>query len=395
MTGFEAACAAAWLLGGVFGTLATWLYLRGLTAAPLPDPGPFPPVLVLLPIQARDAAEAAQPEACLRALLAQDYPGPWRVVLAFEDAVDPAFRLSAMDPSRVSSVLAGAAEGRAQKVHNLLAALATRRAGEAVVATLDADTLPPPSWLAELTRPVRLGVAELAAGYRWWLPMGGLPARLGAIADRGPASFGRPRWLNLLWGGSTAISAAALRRLDVPGVWAGAVSDDMALTRAAQRGGLAPFTTRRVLVPSPVRMSWGGLLRFGRRQFVMVRVYRPLAWAGAGVALLGPTLAGAVVLAAAAGGSAAALAAVAAAVALQQARASLRAEIGRRVLPAGAAAALRAGMARDRLLLPLAHLAFVAAFLGSCIGRRVAWRGRRYTIRARDRVEVEPIGPGA
>lgn len=375
--------AGLWLATALLATLSTAFFLRGLTA-PGEDAGPFPPVLVLLPIRAADAAELAEARACLAAVARQDYPGPWRLVITVEDASDPAHALAAeADPARVSVVLAGPAEGRAQKVQNLLAALATRRAEEAIVVTLDADTIPPPDWLRELTRSLRRGQAEIASGYRWAVPQAGLAARVGALADRAPATCARIGALAMVWGGSTALTSVAIARLDLPQVWAGAVSDDLALSQAAHAAGLRPWMARRVLVPSPVRHDWPGLLAFGRRQLVLLRLHAPLAWTLLGAGLLVPVLAVGPVAAAALGGSAAATAVLGACIALQQLRAGWRAEAARRVLPEEAAARVMRDLPRDRLLLPLAHLAFVLAFLGSAAGRRVTWRGRRYEVRRR------------
>ncbi|WP_237216094.1 glycosyltransferase [Falsiroseomonas oryziterrae] len=372
--------AAGWLIVSLLATLATALYLRGLPSAAPADPGPFPPVLVLLPIRANDAAEVEDIRGCLAALAAQDYPGPWRAVLVFEDDRDPAFALAqGLDPARFSTLLAGPGEGRSQKVQNLLVALGTRHPEERIVVTLDADTRPQPNWLAELTRPLRAGRAEIASGYRWMLPED-LPSRLAAIADRGPATFARPRALNLLWGGSTAITAEALQTVKIRRVWGGAMSDCLSLTRAAHAAGLPPWTPRRVLVPSPTRHDWASLFAFARRQMLLTRIYAPLAWASLGIGLLLPVLAVLVLLPAALGGDLAAIAVLGLALGLQQWRASMRAEVARRVLPPADAEAVARAMPGDRLLLPVAHLLQLGIFLASAVGREVRWRGRAYAI---------------
>ncbi|MGG5821801.1 glycosyltransferase [Falsiroseomonas sp. HW251] len=385
MVWFWAAC---WLLVSGLASFATWTYLRGLRGDAGPDAGPFPPVLVLLPIRALDEAEVGDARACLVALQVQDYPGPWRCVLAFEDGRDLAFPVaSAADPARFSVLMAGPGQGRSQKVQNLLVALATRRAEETVVVTLDVDTRPPPSWLTELTRPLRAGKAEIAGGYRWMLPED-LPSRLAAIADRAPATFARPRFLNLLWGGSTAITAKALAALPIETVWQGAMSDCLSLTRAAHRAGMPPWTPRRVLVPSPVRHTWRSLFAFARRQLLLTRIYAPLAWACLGVGLVLPVIAVAWLGVAALRGDLVAIAALAAGIALQQGRASMRAEIARRVLPPADAAAVISALPGDRLLMPVAHLAQLGIFLASALGKEVRWRGRRYAIEAPDATAI-------
>lgn len=378
----EAGLAGGWLVVSCLATLGTALYLRGLAAKAETDPGPFPPLLVLLPIRAGNAGEAEEVRDCLAALAEQDYPGPWRVILILEDERDLATPLArGMDPARFSLILAGAAEGRSQKVHNLLAGLACRDRDEPVVVTLDADTRPQPSWLSELTRPLRLGLAEVASGYRWLLPIG-LPARIVALADRGPATLARPRSWNLLWGGSTAITAEALDRVDIRRLWQNAVSDDLPLTRAVKAEGLLPWTPRRVLVPSPVRHSWSSLFAFARRQLMLLRAHAPFAWLSLGTALLLPAIAVLSLILVAAQGSAAAMACLLVGLGLQQLRATMRLAVARRVLAPKDAAAVTRKLPLDRLLLPLVHLLHLGIFLTSAFGRRLRWRGRLYEIPA-------------
>jgi hypothetical protein len=266
---------------------------------------------------------------------------------------------------------AGPAQGRSQKVHNLLAGLATRRAGESL-ATLDADTVPPPGWLADLTRPVRRGYADVASGYRWPVPVG-LPARLLALAEQGPATFPRPSWLYLCWGGSTAIGEKALAALDLPAIWRDALSDDLALTVALRRAGMRVWTPRRVLVPSPVGGSLAEVLRFGRRQYMLVRLHAPDLWLAIGVSIVVPAVAAWATLLAAARGSGAAWIALAIGFGLQQWRAHLRRTVARRL-------SLPVGGWRDALAMPLVAPLQAAAFLASAIGREIAWGGRRYRL---------------
>lgn len=395
MTGLEVALAAGWLLASVLATYGTAAYLRGLSATPIAEQGPFPPVLVLLPVRAADAAEAEGVGACLAALAAQDYPGPWRVVVALEEETDPAWRVTAAaDPARFAVLRAGPTPGRAQKLHNLLAALATRRPEEGVVVTLDADARPAPSWLTDLTRPVRHGKAEAASGYRWQIGQGGLPARLVALADRSMSTLARPLGLNMVWGGSTALSAAALARMDLPRLWDGAVSDDLTLSAALRAAGMHAWMPKRVLLPTPIRHDWASLFGFGRRQYLLLRLHAPRFWL-LFLAIQALPVAGALaMLAAAARGSGAALGVLAAGLVLQQARAGMRLRVARRVLPAEAAETVARGLWLDRLLLPLVVPLHLLVMLTSAAGRRIDWGGRSYLVEAPDRTRVIPPRPG-
>jgi hypothetical protein len=393
MTPVEFALAACWLLVALHATFRSAVYLWGLDTQPPADSGPFPPVLVLLPVRSADAAAADGVRACLAGLAAQDYRGSWRAVVVFENADDPAWGFAqALSPSRVPVRAAAPPPGRAQKLHNLLAGLATRRPAEAIVVTLDADTRPPRDFLAALTRPLRQGRAEAASGYRWMVGEG-LAGRILALADRAPATTARKEGTNLAWGGATALSAAALARIDLPRLWDTAISDDLTLTVALREADLPAWTPRRVLVPTPVSPSWPELAAFGRRQYLLLRLHVPGHWLIVAGVLLVPAAGSVACLLAAGRGSVAALLMLGGGVALQQIRAGIRAEIGRRVLPADAAAAVRRTLPLDRLLLPLVPLVQIPVFVASACGRRVRWGQRDYLVEAPDRVRL--LAPGS
>ncbi len=377
----------AWMAQAVAATaLAAW-YLR-LLHRPQPRPAAAPPVLVLVPVRGAPAGLGG----FLDGLAAQDYPGPWRAVLAVESHADPAHgalaTFAAGQPSgRFALLVAGPAEARGQKVQNLLAALATLRPEEAAVVTLDADMRPPPDLLSRLLRPVLAGQAEIATGYRWTLPAdGALGSWLVALADMAVATLPRCAGCNLCWGGATALSRAALARLDLPRAWDRAVSDDLALTRAARAAGLLIYAPLDVRPPGLVAHGWRDALGFGVRQHRLLRLLAPRAWALAVAALALPAAAGMVALAGALAGGGVATACLAAAMALGAVRAALRAAIARRVLPAAAAALAAQTLRWAPLLQPLALGLHLAAALAGGVGRRVDWAGRRYALDGRGEV---------
>ena len=185
---------AGWLVLAALATLASAVTLR-LLRRPQPWPEATPPVLVLVPVR---GAGPLLP-GFLAALAAQDWPD-WRVAFAVESAEDPAHAVLAAyvaaHPGRATLVVAGPAEGRGQKVQNLLAALRELRPDDAAVVTLDADTLPPPGMLRALLRPVLTGQGAIASGYRWVLPAPGAGWAAEALSlietgDRHPAALGR------------------------------------------------------------------------------------------------------------------------------------------------------------------------------------------------------------
>jgi ceramide glucosyltransferase len=257
--------------------------------------------------------------------------------------------------------------------------LATARAEEAVLVTLDADIVPPPGMLAGLLRPILSGEAPVSSGYRWTIPVGaGLGTRLLALAEAGIGTLPRHAAWNFCWGGATALRRDAL---DLAAVWERAVSDDLMLTRAARAGGLVIYAPLDVRPPSPVEMPrLGDALRFGARQYRVLRLHAPRAHAAALVAAAVPVAGGVAALAALGVAPLAALGCLGAAAALQSIRARLRGAIARRVLPPDAAEAASYSL-REAWLAPAVPIFQLACLLlGAGGGRWLSWAGRRYRI---------------
>ncbi|MBY0329193.1 MAG: glycosyltransferase family 2 protein, partial [Acetobacteraceae bacterium] len=284
----------AWMAQAGAATLLCWWYLH-LLGRPQPRPATLPPALVLVPLR----GPLPDLDAFLSALGSQAYEGAWRVVLALEHAGDPACAAAACfvaaHPERAAIVLADAAVTRGQKVQNLLAALDALRPDDAVVVTLDADIIPPPDLLARLLRPVLSGQAPIASGYRWTLPADDASgSALVALAEMGIATLPRCARCNLCWGGATAIRRDAL---DLPRVWDRAVSDDLMLTRAARAAGLLIYAPLDVRPPAPAGFATlGNALRFGARQYRVLRLHAPRAFALALAAAALPVAGGVAVL---------------------------------------------------------------------------------------------------
>lgn len=379
----------AWMAQAVAATLLCAWYLR-LLDRPQPRPGATPPVLVLAPVR------GPVDPGFLPGLAAQDYPA-WRVAFAVEWRDDPAFPalagFVAAHPDRACLVVAGPAGRRGQKVQNLLAALATLRPEEAAVVTVDADIHPPPDFLSRLLRPVLAGQGDIASGYRWTLAVDARwGSRLVALADMAVATLPRCAGCNLCWGGATALSRAALERLDLPRVWGGAVSDDLALTRSARAAGLRIYAPLDVRPATPVSFDLAGALRFGIRQHRLLHLLAPRAWALAVAALALPVaglgaalVAGPVTLAGCA----------AASLALGLLRARLRARIARRILPPGDAATASRALRRSPLAMPAALALHLVAAIGGALGRTLVWAGRRYALDARGDVRAITPAPAA
>ncbi len=378
----------AWMLIAVAATHGTYLYWRRVArkiAAPSGEG-----VAVLIPIKGAPGEEEAL-ERFLAACLAQRGVA-YRLIFAVENATDPAAapiaRLAA-DHAQVSLVVAGRATRRSQKIHNQLAALATLRPEDRFIVFADADMILAEDWLAQLLRPLLLGRAELASGYRWILPADDrLASRFCALMDWSVATAARSRRWNLCWGGSIAITRAALDRLDPPRLWDRAMLDDLVLTGAARRAGISVHAPHQVLVPSPVRHDVASLFSFGRRQYIFARVHARRHWVLAGVTLIVPVIGCVAAAAASVQGDKLAVACIVLAFGLQQVRTEFRLGVARRVLPVTQAEASAALLRRDRWKLPAAHLVHLAVWLSSAVGNRMIWAGVIYRLPRSGIVEI-------
>jgi hypothetical protein len=148
-----------------------------------------------------------------------------------------------------------------------------------VLAFADSDVCVHRDWLRHLVHPLVTPNRGATTGYRWFVPTVNNTATLAASALNATVAqcLGKSPW-NLAWGGSMAIRAEEFRRLGMREIWSQALSDDLSLSWAVRRAGLRIVFVPRCLVASFESFTWRRLFEFGRRQFVITRVYAPGAW---------------------------------------------------------------------------------------------------------------------
>ncbi|MEE8169877.1 MAG: glycosyltransferase [Phycisphaerae bacterium] len=279
----SASIAGLWLLGMVQGTLALWSgvrfyrYMRRWGREPLVS-NARPPAVVILPCCGVDE----RLEETIRALGAQDYED-YEVIFTFESADDPAHAAvgdwaAAWSRPRWRRVVAGSAEGRSQKVHNLLAAVEQINPSREIVAFLDSDALPGADWLRRLTAPLSDPAIGAATGFRWYRAAGGLVSGLRSAWNAASISYLHDPRIAFCWGGSSAMRLETFRACRVPDYWKGAVSDDLQLTRALRDAGLAIHFVPQCLVSCEERMNWSQFVQFARRQLIITRIGAPYVW---------------------------------------------------------------------------------------------------------------------
>lgn len=320
-----------------------------------------------------------------RGISAQSYR-PSRVIFAVESESDPAYTaLRALrEGPPVEVVVAGPTTKRAQKLHNMLAALATLKDSDKIVIFADADIVPAEHWIARLTKWQADCPDDPISGYRWLLPTDNRwSTAFVAAVNASVATTTRVHGLNLAWGGSIVISRAAIAAFQLEEHWDRAVLDDLPLARAAWQHGSTVHSPRDALVRSPVSYTWREAVAFGRRQYLFLRIYMPLHWTMAAVIVTVPLAGWLVALPLAAAGSPSALGALALAVAFNQIRAHFRARVPRKVL--GVEIPARAARL-DRWGTPLYVLFHAVLVWSSLFGRRITWAGRTYRVDRRGQV---------
>ncbi len=353
-----------------------------------------PPAAVIMPIKGADP-DLLHHVAQLRR---QNY-GDYRVIFVVESETDPAYpvlqhaRATDTTGAPMEIVVAGPAQRGGQKVHNLLAA-ARLLDREHLVAFADADAVAHPDWLMYLAKPLRREEIGATTGYRWLVPADGaptLPSALASVINSSVATLmGRP-WRNFAWGGSMAMRVAVLRESKLLELWDGALSDDYQFTRAVKATGRVVRFVPRCLVASPARFTWASLLEFGRRQYLITRIYAPAIWLMA-LVFLSIYLAGWISVIAAAAlqlpGWGWGVAAAAAVCLLDVIRGTIRGRTARQMLGDAPAAKLRLPRRLDQLATPLWMTLHLLLVIASAFGRTITWARIRYRLRGRQNVEI-------
>lgn len=288
LTVLAIAVASAGLALALLSAISACLYYSKLRVPHVQRPGT---VTLLMAVT---LASSSRLRALLEALDRQTL-SPRRLLIAVESPEDPAYeaamRLSAEHWSfDTEVVIAGLAVSCSQKARNLEEAIQRIDDLDDAIVLLDADVLPPRWWLSALVSPLFSGDSDLVTGYRWptlerWTAGGFLIAAI----DRTISILPRPRPAALAWGGSLAISRNAHRQLILARILGCTLSDDLSIAASASALGLRILNRRALLVPTPTHYSMSAAWSFARRQYSILRIYRPPLWymalAGTGILL--------------------------------------------------------------------------------------------------------------
>ena len=75
-----------------------------------------------------------------------------------------------------------------------------------------------------------------------------------------------------------AIRVEVFRKLGLDKLWPKSLSDDLSLSTAVKKVGMKVAFVPACLVASYESTTWPELFEFGRRQFLITRVYAPWTW---------------------------------------------------------------------------------------------------------------------
>jgi cellulose synthase/poly-beta-1,6-N-acetylglucosamine synthase-like glycosyltransferase len=256
-------------------------YVKEQLALPHSEFTPF--VSIIAPCRGLDQGLSEN----LAVLFELDYPA-YEIVFVTDAPDDPSIEVieairrefAVLTNIRSLTVIAGPAEHRGQKVHNLLAAVQKADPASDILVFVDSDARPGPDWLRSLVAPLANESVGAATGYRWFIPEhGGLFSHIRSLWNASIASaLGGNREKNFCWGGATAIRRARFDELEIVEHWDGALSDDFAMTRALQAARLPIHFVPQCLTISGEDCGLGEMLEFTTRQLKITRVYAPHLW---------------------------------------------------------------------------------------------------------------------
>lgn len=211
----------------------------------------------------------------------QNYPD-YEVLFAFESADDPAYKaVEAWTRGWTiprTLVVAGLADCRSQKIHNLLAALKGVGEDREVLVFTDSDVEPDHQWLGYIVAPLQDSKIAAATGYRWYLASGGVAAGVRCAWNAATTVKLHDQRLSFCWGGSTAMRRETFESLEIARHWDRALSDDLQVTRAIQAAKMGICFVPHALVISSDATTLAGFLSFARRQLIITRICAPAIW---------------------------------------------------------------------------------------------------------------------
>ena len=218
----------------------------------------------------------------IRAAVQQDHPD-YELRVIVDSRADPAWAdveaaLATATPRCrvVVEPLTSRPETSSLKCASLLQGLRDAELETAMVAFLDADVVPAPTWLRTLGTALAATDCGVATGNRWYAPPGGdlgswtrAGWNAGALVQM--VCFGIP------WGGTLAIESGLLAAAGLREKWARAFCEDTLLTATLARTGRHVAFVPSLIAINREQVTLPSLLPWITRQLLTARLYHP-AW---------------------------------------------------------------------------------------------------------------------
>ena len=270
------------LIQGILCLLSTlkFFYLSKRLRTPHTTPVSLPPITIIVPCKGLDPGFRDN----MRAFLNLQYPN-FQLIFVFENTSDPAFEevqslCSQFKRSLCITTIAGPAQGRGQKVHNLLHALKRVRPEDKIILFGDSDIRPRSDWARALVINLDDPKIGLTTGFRWYLPVqGGIFSKLRSAWNGGVLSILDPDNAIFAWGGAMACPLHVLGASEMKKIWEGALSDDFTISDAVRSKGYKIRFVPLALSFSFEDCSFRELWRWSHRQISITRIYNPSLWA--------------------------------------------------------------------------------------------------------------------
>lgn len=221
----------------------------------------------------------------LAALFKLDYPR-YELIFVIDNVGDKSRRVIEAVQGKFPNiksklVIAGAARGCAQKIHNLNAGVAQADAATEIFAFVDSDARPAVDWLRVLVRPLQNENIGATTGYRWFVPKKktGFASQLRAVWNASvTSSLGSDMSSNFCWGGAMCVRRKTFESLNISSEWSKSLSDDFVVTRTLHKAKRRIYFVPQALTASFEDCTFAELLEFSTRQVKITRVYAVHLW---------------------------------------------------------------------------------------------------------------------
>jgi cellulose synthase/poly-beta-1,6-N-acetylglucosamine synthase-like glycosyltransferase len=253
-------------------------FIRALQRGRRPPPTDLrrPPATVILPVRGADP----RLRETLDAVAAQDYPD-FEVRIVLDSVADPAREIleawqAERRPERVCvQILQSPSPHCSLKNNALIQALRELPDACEVVAILDGDVIPHPTWLRDLVGPLLSDPrAGAATGNRWYSVRGRLWGTRVRYFWNTAAVV--QMWFNrMAWAGSLALKAAAIRETGMRELWGRSLSTDAVIHRQLRRHGYRCVFAPAVMMLNAEETPLGSFVGWVRRQLTTARLYHP------------------------------------------------------------------------------------------------------------------------